>query len=113
MYTPGMRVVAILSADENQVNVLGRGVYEGDKELPVEILAQMFGMPVAEAQGMSAKMKEAYPDTPLLKNPCIKLDNGGVVWGAQCWWGPEEDYEKFVNSRKVVMVNVKGEELNG
>lgn len=24
-------------------------------------------------------------------NPKIKLDNGSIVWGCQCWWGPEEE----------------------
>lgn len=30
------------------------------------------------------------------KNPRIVLDNGGVVWGCQCWWGaPEKVRERF------------------
>jgi hypothetical protein len=24
-------------------------------------------------------------------NPVIKLDNGGYVWGAECWWGDATD----------------------
>jgi len=23
-------------------------------------------------------------------NPCIKLDNGEIVWGRECWWGDIE-----------------------
>lgn len=28
------------------------------------------------------------------ENPRIKLDNGGYVWGFECWWGPEEGARK-------------------
>ncbi len=30
------------------------------------------------------------------KNPCIKLDNGDIVWGRECWWGPEEEIKAQV-----------------
>jgi hypothetical protein len=26
----------------------------------------------------------------ILTNPCIRLDSGDIVWGMECWWGPEE-----------------------
>lgn len=65
--TVGMRVGAILGTEDNVVRFLGYGVYEGE---------------------------EVPPDGPLhsmsLPNPKIKLDTGEVVWGYQCWWGPEQ-----------------------
>ena len=29
-------------------------------------------------------------------NPKIQLDSGLVVWGCECWWGPEEDVKAQV-----------------
>lgn len=29
--------------------------------------------------------------TPMIRNPCLELDNGDTVWGMECWWGPEEE----------------------
>lgn len=38
-------------------------------------------------------------------NPRIELDDGGVVWGFQCWWRPSEGWEdEFVKGRRVVTV---------
>jgi hypothetical protein len=39
-------------------------------------------------------------------NPCIELDSGDTVWGAQCWWGPEERLDEKVQGREVVLVPV-------
>lgn len=79
MYKPGMRVGAIQDADQQVVNLFGYGVYNGDE--PCEMLG---GMP----------------------NPKITLDNGSVVWGCQCWWGPEEAIKSKVGDRKVNIVPV-------
>lgn len=29
-------------------------------------------------------------------NPRITLDNGDIVWGFECWWGPEAQMKKEV-----------------
>lgn len=71
----GTRVGAISSADSDQVNLLGYGVYQGDLVSPL-------GFP----------------------NPCILLDNGATVWGYQCWWGSEEEVKASIGHRKVVKV---------
>src|SRR5712691_3037947 len=34
-------------------------------------------------------------------NPRIGLDGGGVVWGFECWWAPEEGWSNFVAGRPV------------
>lgn len=59
----GGRVTALLSANSQEIVLLGHGVYEGDQIVP----------------------DNAWP----FPNPCIKLDDGRTVWGFQCWWGPE------------------------
>lgn len=38
-------------------------------------------------------------------NPKIELDNGGVVWGYQCWWMPEHKAEEYIAGREVVVVD--------
>lgn len=78
MPTPiGSRVGAILGADEDVVKFLGYGVYEGD-EVPDE-----------NAVGFGPILREMKRP-----NPKIKLDSGKVVWGCECWWGPEEATKK-------------------
>lgn len=63
------RVGALLSANDEEVALLGYGEHLGD------VSCSMLG-------GM--------------KNPCIKLDNGDTVWGFQCWWGPEERIKREI-----------------
>jgi hypothetical protein len=78
MKQPG-RVGAILSSDEDgTVHFLGFGNYVGDEVPPDEGGSSMTGM----LNEMS------------WTNPKIVLDNGDVVWGCECWWGPEEQVKK-------------------
>ena len=73
-HTPGERVGAIFGADpaRKAVEFFGYGVYVGD-EVPPE-----------EAGGFGGIVRAAGHT-----NPKILLDNGDVVWGCECWWGPE------------------------
>lgn len=73
-----MLVVAIASADEKQIKIYGTGVYVG---------------------------KETAPGTDK-RAPKINLDNGFVVWGTQCYWGPATDFENVVKGREVIEVPV-------
>jgi hypothetical protein len=63
----GMRVGVIFSSSSDRgnkiVKFLGYGKYEGDVPCPF-----LDGSP----------------------NPKLVLDNGTIVWGCQCWWGPED-----------------------
>jgi len=77
----GERVGAILSANENSVQLFGYGIYEGDK-IPEK-------GPLAEAG---------------LANPCILLDNGKRVYGYECWWGPEEKVKQIIGNRRIEIV---------
>ena len=90
----GKRVGAILSATEDEVKLLGWGVYGGD-ELPGE-----------DAEGVGAIIRLQGRT-----NPKIILDSGEVVWGYQCWWAPEAYTRKVIGDRKITLVNLKGEEI--
>ena len=70
----GERVGAILCQEEDRIEFLGYGVYEGD----------FFP---AEAVGAVAKDVQETRFT----NPRIRLDNGKVVYGCECWWGNEDE----------------------
>ena len=43
--------------------------------------------------------------TRMNNNPRIDLDDGGTVWGFQCWWGPEDGFEEWVAGREVIVVS--------
>lgn len=76
----GDRVGAVLGAKNGSktINVFGFGVYEGDF--------------VPEHRG--EKSFATYLHEHQLPNPRIRLDSGEVVYGAECWWGPEEQMQK-------------------
>lgn len=71
--TDGERVGAIFGAEGRVLKVLGYGVYEGSH------------VPDESARGFAELAREAN-----CPNPRIRLDNGDVVWGGECWWGSEE-----------------------
>lgn len=89
MREPGMRVGAILSADEKTVKLLGYGVYLGDEVPPASVdeFLSRFGM----------------------TNPKIALDNGNTVWGCQCWWASEEKVREMIGGREIVDVRIPEE----
>ena len=78
----GSRVGAMESANKETVRMYGYGVYDGDH---------------VPASGWLHDAK--------IPNPKIILDDGGVVWGYQCWWGDEEAVLKKVGDREVIMVS--------
>lgn len=77
MTKTGERVGAILSTTTEEdetvtVNFLGFGTYAGE-HVP------------EEATGWMAEIMREVGRT----NPKIELDSGKVVYGCECWWGPE------------------------
>jgi len=76
MRESGMRVGVVQSANKTTVYLFGYGVYDGDLEHPA------FG----------------------IKNPHITLDDGGEVWGLECWWGVEEKVKDSIRGREVIIV---------
>lgn len=103
----GERVGAILSANTEEVRLLGWGVYEGEHEPPFGprgLSKEEWGEVIAEMRA-----KGTLPEgLPLFTNPRITLDDGRVVWGAECYWGPEALVKRRIGSRRVVMVNLDG-----
>ena len=85
----GDRVGAISHANETTVYMYGYGTYQGD-EIPPKGTKGAFGIDLGEA-GMS--------------NPKIKLDNGNIVWGCQCWWGSESKVKEMIGNRNVEVVS--------
>lgn len=85
-YPTGIRVGALLSSEDGVVDFLGYGVYLGD------VIPE-------DAVGWIAEMLRESQTT----NPCIKLDSGKYVFGCECWWGPEEDFQKIL--AKATQVN--------
>lgn len=98
---------AIESANKTQVRLFGYGVYEGDFPRP-DGTPGVFGTP--EQMRETAKEHGIDPEAlnRALCNPRIRLDNGSVVWGCQCWWGPEEKVKESIGGREVVIVPVPG-----
>ena len=72
----GERVGAIRDANTEVVNFFGYGVFDGDQKHPD------MGFP----------------------NPHITLDSGEVVWGCECWWGPEDKIKAKIGDRKINIV---------
>lgn len=83
----GERVMALLSVGGSKAKVLGVGVYSGNEVPPAEV----------------SKLMHEFN----LKNPKITLDNGDVVWGCECWWGPEDAVKKRIEGLEVEEVSIK------
>ncbi len=82
-----MKVFAVASANKDKVLAFGFGDYVGDEVPPPEIMGPFGAVP-----------------TP---NPKIVLDNGEVIWGCECWWGPAENEEvinKWLKGRELVLI---------
>jgi hypothetical protein len=100
---PGERVYAVLSATADEVSLLGFGVYVGDEvpPAPMGAVRAVFGASTwDEFDRVVAEDVGAAPNPALRPtNPKIVLDDGQVVWGAECWWGPESTYAAFRGTR--------------
>ena len=77
------RVGALLGYKDGVVELLGYGTFEGNFMLPEEACGFNFGQ----------------------DNLRIRLDNGDVVWGCECWWGEEERFKKmYIETAKEVKI---------
>ena len=81
----GDRVGAILSADNKNVHFLGFGVYQGDTVPDPLILGSSFPF----------------------ENPTIKLDSGEIVYGVECWWGPEAEVQQQIKGRLIIHTDIR------
>ena len=80
----GERAGAIQSFEDGSLRIFGYGTFEGEV-VPEEGLGGM--LEFIRSNGMT--------------NPRILLDSGERVYGAECWWGPEEDIKKYEATAKV------------
>lgn len=93
---PGDRVTVVQSADDHEIRLIGNGVFEG-----------MFNPAVdaGEAKGPFC----TDPECIACKNPRIRLDKGGVVYGYQVWFMPEGQIKKMQAAYPFAnMVEVEG-----
>lgn len=58
----------------------------------------------ARRAAMSVEEQVVELLTAMDLNPRLDLDGGGTVWGCECWWMPETEFDKFAGSRTVVVV---------
>lgn len=88
----GDRVGAISHTEGKIIYLFGYGIYEGNK-VPEDSRVGMLGI--------------SFKDIGK-NNPCIKLDNGKIVWGCECWWGSEEDIKKQVaKHKKAITIDIE------
>ena len=93
--TVGDRVLVLKSAskDKREAYVYGEGTYVGNLAPP-----------------LGTKTPFGDVDESILaagfKNPCIKLDDGRIVWGCQCWWGHPNSVRKQLAGYTEVLVDV-------
>lgn len=86
------RVGAILSLSDGTAKFLGYGTYVGN-HIPEDCDKGSF-LELLKEQGIS--------------NPKIVLDNGKIVWGCDCWWGSEQQVEKYLKSaKKIINVDLR------
>lgn len=88
----GQRVYAVRNADNENVYLYGYGEYIGTQPTEDDLTMDTPFGPQTMPKG-----------TP---NPQIKLDDGSVLWGYECWWGPEDGFTKKFGSKKVVTVSI-------
>ena len=78
----GSRVGTISHTEGDTVYVFGYGVYEGDH------------VPTADNRPAGSMGDAMFSEQ--ISNPRIRLDDGKVVWGCECWWGPKEAVKKRI-----------------
>ena len=87
MTKKGERIGAVLKANSETVHLIGYGVYVGDETPPEAVGGFNIGFP----------------------NPKLQLDDGTVVWGCECWWGPEDKIRAMHEGKTVVQVDMAAE----
>jgi hypothetical protein len=80
----GDRVGAVQKSNAETVCLFGYGEYIGDS-IPTR----------------------GFLGTVGIENPTIRLDNGQVVYGFECWWGSEEKVKSMIGDRKIEIVSME------
>lgn len=79
------RVTAAICVKNGKALIAGHGNYVGDVVPPPGVA--LMGIELHELGH---------------KNPKIELDNGNVIWGCQCWWGPETKMAEEMTGLEIV-----------
>lgn len=121
---PGSRVGAVLKSTADTVYLLGFGVYEGDFQSPYQQAPRSFEEMMADPDmikpdGMSVEQMrkgyDAFLQSPIVKmqhtNPRIRLDDGTVAWGIECWWGEEAGLKAQIEGKTIINVTVVRDEF--
>lgn len=114
-YEPGFRIGATLDSNDHEVRLLGYGVYAGMAVPPDDLV--FLGITRAEMreqyrQALVANRTDLSPEEQeqlllvLLQSPKLVLDDGQVVWGCECWWGPEEHVLRSIAGKTVRLVTI-------
>lgn len=119
----GTRVVAVSHSTGNKLFVFGRGVFEGCFVPSVVNMDES----IAQFQQQYAVQAAVTPDLPptfteeearkgiILSqaNPRIHLTEtmagqplDEIVWGYECWWGTEDEFQMDANKYEIVLVTV-------
>ncbi len=108
----GTRVGAILSVEDNVVRFLGYGVYEGNFEYPGTAMKSFEETHPSFLQTWTPEQLDEARQlfNAFRYNPRIKLDNGDVVWGRECWWAPEEEVKERLEGQTIIMCKIVRDE---
>lgn len=85
----GKEMFAMSHADDEAVYLFGFGTYEGEE------------IPPADSVGNAKLMHDQGQP-----NPKIKLEDGTIVWGCECWWGPKDRFDEQRGDRPIVKADL-------
>lgn len=103
---PGSEVFVVKNTDDKNVYFLGKGIYQGDMLIPnaEEIFEYHWENGIKDkVETTKEESKDLLFNSPLFKNPCIKLENGETVWGKDCWWMSEQSFNNLCKGKNVVI----------
>lgn len=84
----GDRAGAILGHGDGVVMLIGYGTYLGMQ------------YPLEAAGGRAEMLRKGNH-----KSPAIKLDDGQVVYGCECWWASEDQIRRAISSHPELRVD--------
>ncbi len=89
----GTRVAVLASFDEynKKTHLYGFGTYEGEEIPPPGIGVNNLGQSCSDIGAMAAK---------------LKLDDGTIIWGCECSWGPEAEVKEEIAGSEIIKADL-------